>query len=239
VNAEIPTVSPDASAVAAGKLIARPGNTVPAGEITTGLQSLGFERDEDAILYVPANYTHVEPAPLAVMFHGAGGDARGGIDLFLGDADTAGMLLLATRSREATWDIASSGGFGADVALLDRALGVIFARYVVDPARIAVGGFSDGASYALSVGLTNGDLFGVVMAFSPGFVAPGEAEGQPRIFIAHGTQDIVLPIDTTSRVIAPQLRADGYAVEFVEFDGLHQVPDDIVDDALDWWFNDG
>jgi hypothetical protein len=29
----------------------------------------------------------------------------------------------------------------------------------------------------------------------------------------------------------------GYAVEYVEFDGLHSAPDDTVDDALDWWLN--
>jgi predicted esterase len=29
----------------------------------------------------------------------------------------------------------------------------------IDPARVAIGGFSDGATYALSLGLINGDLF--------------------------------------------------------------------------------
>jgi len=238
-SAEHPAASPDATAVAAGKLVARPGSELPAGETSAGLQSLGLERAEDAILYVPATYTREEPAPLAVLFHGAGGDARGAINLLLSEADAAGMLLLATSSREATWDIISSGGFGVDIELLDRALRLVFAGYAVDPARIAVAGFSDGASYALSVGLTNGDLFSAIVAFSPGFVAPGEPEGRPRIFISHGTQDIVLPIDQTSRLFAPQLVADGYAVEYVEFDGLHLVPDDIVADALEWWLNDG
>jgi predicted esterase len=36
-------------------------------------------------------------------------------------------------------------------------------------ATLAVSGFSDGASYALSIGPANGDLFTHVMAFSPGF----------------------------------------------------------------------
>jgi phospholipase/carboxylesterase len=63
--------------------------------------------------------------------------------------------------------------------------------------------------------------------------------GQPRVFIAHGTEDLVLPIDLTGRAIARQLNDAGYEVEFVEFDGLHMVPDDIVDDALRWWLYDG
>jgi phospholipase/carboxylesterase len=35
---------------------------------------------------------------------------------------------------------------------------------------VALGGFSDGASYALSLDLTNGDLFASLIAFSPGFI---------------------------------------------------------------------
>jgi phospholipase/carboxylesterase len=212
---------------------------VRSGDVATGLQALGLERDEDAILYVPKGYSHAQPAPLIVAFHGAGGDARGGIDLFLNDADANGVILLATRSRGASWDVTTGNGFGADVAFLDRALRIVFERYAIDPARIAAAGFSDGASYALSVGLTNGDLFGAIMAFSPGFSAPGAAHGRPRIFISHGTLDVVLPIDLTGRMIASQLREAGYAVELVEFDGLHLVPDEIVDAALAWWLGAG
>ncbi len=234
---DAPFVSPDASAVAAGRLVTRPGSGVPSSEIQRGLQTLGLDRDEDAILYVPESYRHEQPAPLVVLFHGAGGDARAGISPLLNHADMVGALLVAINSREGTWDIITSGGFGADIALLERALQVTFSRFAVDASRIAAAGFSDGASYALSVGLTNGDLFTAIMAFSPGFLAPGEVAGQPRIFISHGTQDVVLPIDQTSREIVPQLQSAGYAVEYVEFDGLHSVPDDIVEDALDWWLD--
>ena len=236
-NVDPPRVTVNASAAAAGKLFARPANVPPPGEIKWGLQSLGLDREEDAILYVPETYRPEQPAPLAVLFHGAGGGVRAGISPLLNHADMAGTLLLATSSREGTWDIITSGAFGADIALLERALVAIFSRYAVDPGRIAVGGFSDGASYALSVGLTNGDLFSAIMAFSPGFVAPSAVQGQPRIYISHGTQDIVLPIDQTSRLIVPQLQGMGYQVEYVEFEGLHSVPNDIVEDALDWWLN--
>jgi predicted esterase len=222
-----------------GVLRARPGAGVPSGEVATGLQTLGLEHDEDAILYVPKGYTDAQPVPLIVAFHGAGGDARGGIDLFLSDADANDSILLATRSRGPSWDVTTGNGFGPDIAFLDRALEIVFERYAIDPARIAAAGFSDGASYALSVGLTNGDLFDAILAFSAGFSAPGVAQGRPRIFISHGTLDVVLPIDLTGRMIASQLRDAGYAVEFVEFDGLHMVPDEIIDAALAWWLREG
>jgi predicted esterase len=86
--------------------------------------------------------------------------------------------------------------------------------YAIDPARVAIGGFSDGASYALSLGLTNGDLFSHVLAFSPGFMAPAGQEGSPRIFVSHGTRDAVLPIDRCSRRIVPTLRRAGYDVAY-------------------------
>jgi predicted esterase len=111
-----------------------------------------------------------------------------------------------------------------------------FSRYAIDPAHVAIGGFSDGASYALSLGLTNGDLFTHIIAFSPGFMAPAEYEGKPRIFISHGTRDQVLPIDACSRRIVPQVRGAGYDVEYHEFDGPHTVPPEMTRRAVDWFY---
>jgi phospholipase/carboxylesterase len=164
------------------------------------------------------------------MLHGSGGDARGGIDPLLPLADQAGVLLLAPDSRRPTWDVIL-GGFGPDVEFIDRALQFVFDRYRVDPERIAVEGFSDGASYALSLGLTNGDLFDSVIAFSPGFLSPGTRQGSPDVFISHGTEDRVLPIDSTSRRILPSLQRR-YNVHYEEFDGGHAVPSHLADLAL-------
>lgn len=102
----------------------------------------------------------------------------------------------------------------------------------MDAARLAIGGFSDGASYALSLGLANGDLFRWILAFSPGFVAPPDMIGQPRIYIAHGTTDGVLPIDPCSRRLVPRLRRAGYSVCYDEFEGGHVVPAGIASVAL-------
>ncbi len=51
----------------------------------------------------------------------------------------------------------------------------------MDAGRVGIGGFSDGASYALSLGLTNGDLFTHVLAFSPGFMRPASQVGRPKV----------------------------------------------------------
>ncbi|MDP9444002.1 MAG: hypothetical protein M3P83_06510 [Actinomycetota bacterium] len=99
---------------------------------------------------------------------------------------------------------------------------------------IAVGGFSDGASYALSLGIGNGDVFDAVVAFSPGFAAPLVRHGRPRVFVSHGRRDPVLPIERCSRRLVPQLRSSGYDVTYREFDDGHVVPDHVVAEAAGW-----
>ena len=185
----------------------------------------------DALLYVPLGYRPEHPAPLALMLHGAGGSGSGVLAPLRTWADEAGLLVLAPDSLGPTWDLVRED-FGPDVARLDTALSEVFARCAVDPERIAAAGFSDGASYALSLGLTNGDLFSHVLAFSPGFMAPTTPRGRPRIYVSHGTQDRVLPIDACSRRLVPRLRSGGYDVQYVEFDGPHTVPPECAHEAL-------
>jgi predicted esterase len=168
------------------------------------------------------------------MLHGAGGNAQHSLAPLVQLANATGLILLAPESRRQTWDVLL-GGYGPDIAFIDRALAQTFGRYAVDPARIAVEGFSDGASYALSIGITNGDLFTHVIAFSPGFMAPAAQVGAPRLFISHGVHDAVLPIARCSRRIVPEVDRAGYDVIYHEFDGPHTVPPEIAREALAWF----
>lgn len=118
--------------------------------------------------------------------------------------------------------------------MINRALERIFQLFSVDPHRIAVGGFSDGASYALGLGLANGDLFSKIIAFSPGSVPPGPRLGKPGIFVSHGDADAVLLIDRTSRRLVPALREEGFDVRYQEFSGPHTVPPSIAQEAPQW-----
>jgi phospholipase/carboxylesterase len=218
-----------------GRLRARPVAEA-TGAAPVGLRLLGLSATRDGYLYVPATYRAGRPAPLVLLLHGAGEDARDGLALLRAQADEAGLILLAPASRGPTWDlIIGRGRYGPDVAAIDRALEQTFSRYAVDPARVAAGGYSDGASYALSLGIMNGDLFTHVLAFSPGFMAPAERRGSPRIFVSHGTRDKWLPIDRCSRRIVAQLERDGYDVRYREFEGGHVVPSEIGREAVDWF----
>ena len=213
---------------ARARLRARPGAGAVAS-MATGTVAL----DGDALLHVPPAAAGGEPCPLVVLFHGAGSTAARGLGLLAGLADVAGLILLAPTSADATWDVIR-GGFGADVRRLDDALAEVFATCPVDRARVALGGFSDGASYALSLGLGNGDLVTHLLAFSPGFAAPAARRGRPRVFMTHGTHDAVLPIDRCSRRLASGLRAAGYDVSYLEFAGGHVVEPHLARRATDW-----
>lgn len=194
---------------------------------------LGLDEVRDAILQLPAKAAGA-PLPLLVLCHGAGGSAEGVLER-LGPAPAeAGVAVLAPYSRGSSWD-AIRDGFGHDVAFLNRALERVFDTVAVDPERLAIGGFSDGATYGLSLGLVNGDLFSRVVAFSPGFVIDRMPRGTPRIFISHGRDDPILPIDRCGRRIASELRKRGYDVTFREFGGGHEIPPDIALAAMRWF----
>ncbi|MES1240106.1 MAG: phospholipase [Acidobacteriota bacterium] len=220
-------------AARSARLQARPGSpTGPAPK--PGLQELGLEKRRDGFLYIPQGYSAERPAPLMVLLHGAGRRATNALGPIQKLADDAGLILLAIDSRGETWDVLE-GGYGPDVAFLDRALTRVFSRCAVDPARVAAEGFSDGASYALSLGVANGDLFTHLIAFSPGFLAPKDQRGKPKVFLSHGTRDEILSIVSTSRRIVPQLRDAGYDVTYREFDGDHTVPGPIAREAVAWF----
>lgn len=200
---------------------------------SSGLQPLGLGGERDGVVYLPTAPAG-RAAPLLVMLHGAGGTGRRAASLVLSQAEMWGCAVLAPDARGDTWD-AMTGGFGPDVRFLERALAATWERADIDPARVAVAGFSDGATYALALGRANGPLFGAVLAFAPGFLIQVRAAGAPRCFVAHGLRDEVLPIDRCSRRIVPALRRAGYSVTYREFDGPHAVPPQVAGDGLRWF----
>ena len=224
----------------AAHLAARPGSVAANGGTghPAGQRPLGLVAERDALLYVPgapagSGAPAAGPLPLLVVLHGAGGDAARGLSPLSGLADEFGIALMSPASRTGTWD-AIRGSYEDDVEQIDAGLEETFSTLDVDPGRIGIAGFSDGASYALGLGLANGDLFSKILAFSPGFIPSGPRGGKPDVFISHGRADDVLPIRSTSRRIVPSLEGDGYSVTYREFDGGHAVPPEVAREALDW-----
>lgn len=215
-----------------GRLHARPRAGTGSAD-ARGLQPLGLGGKRDGFLYVPESYRPDAPARLVVALHGAGGNGRQGLGWLQKLADAKGFLLLLPESKGPSWDLIM-GDYGQDVAFLDQALEHVFERYAVDPRGVVLAGFSDGASYALSLGILNGDLFRHIIAYSPGFVSAEDPRGSPRIFVTHGENDTVLSIARCSRKLVPALQAGGFDVRYEEFDGGHVVPAELVRASIDW-----
>jgi predicted esterase len=211
------------------RITARPRSGVMTSG--SGTSPLGLDA-RDAILQLPPGRT-ARALPLLVLLHGAGGSGAGILRRLGSYAADAGIAVLAPDSRRSTWD-AIRGNPGEDVSFINRALERVFDTTAVDAALVSVGGFSDGATYAITLGLLNGDLFTRVVAFSPGFFVGGAVQGKPRFFISHGTADQVLPIDRCSRVIVPALKKHGYEVTFRQFDGGHEIPPTIATAGMKW-----
>ena len=177
----------------------------------------------DVVAFVPANASWDTPLGLMLFLHGASRNVNTFVDAFQATADDAGVIVLAPLSFDFTWD-AIRTSFQWDPERIDDALRWTFARWRIDPARIACTGFSDGATYALAIGRANGDLFPQIVAFSPGFLISVEEVGKPKILITHGNQDAVLSVESTREIIVPDLRYLGYEVDYREFSGPHAVP---------------
>jgi len=191
------------------------------------------DADRDGLYYVPRDYKAEVAMPLWVVLHGAGGSAQSAAYVF-SLADEFGVLVLAPDSRdERTWD-GVLRSWGPDVEFIAAAVNRMATLFRVDRQRMTVAGFSDGASYALSFGISYGDEFSRIVAMSPGVMQPIAARGKPRIFISHGTGDAVMPIDETSRKFVPRLKALGYDVTYREYDGRHTVSAPIVREAFEW-----
>ena len=213
----------------------------PREPASAGLQKLS---GRNGLLYVPMS--HAEPLPLLILLHKSGGSPKewfAGGESFAPYAEKGHFIILAPESPSASWGTGPKT-WGYDYVAINRALEEAFARCAIHfLTGLPLAGFLTARPYALSLGLANGDVFGYIVAFSPGFIVKAHARGRmgrnnavqiPLVYIAHGTADNVLPIASTSRIFASSLRKNGYKVEFQEFSGSHHLSRQVVDQAMAW-----
>jgi phospholipase/carboxylesterase len=234
--------TPSVPASTDGRLSARPAAPTSPGNRSGVFRFEGWPRP---LAFIPPSVDAMRPSPFVLLLHGGGSDAEWTLNRMLGLARENGVVLLAPQAEGYTWDAVREARehrrenapprFGDDTARVDASLKLLFDEIAVDPARTAIAGFSDGASYALSLGPRNGELFSHIMAFSPGGVAPFEDPARARIFISQGRQDPVLPFVNTADGIVPGFRSRGFDVTFEAFNGVHELRNEEIDKALDWF----
>jgi len=209
-----------------------------------------FGLPDGAVGYVPVSAS-AHP-PLLVLLHGAGHRQAEMVEHFEPEADERGIVLLAPDSRGVTWDKvldaeaplsvdspianAQSHSFGRtpDSDRVEKAIADLGRILPVDRARTVLAGFSDGATFALAMGLARDHAFEAVIAWSPGIAirTQNPARGR-RVFVSHGRADPILKYDVTCGEILPLLRSEGAEVTFVGFDGGHDAPVWLKDSFLD------
>ncbi|WP_407530952.1 alpha/beta hydrolase [Methylobacterium oryzisoli] len=202
-----------------------------------GRHALGRFSERDAVLHVPPGIDARRPTPLVVLFHGGGGSAEKILPMLAAHADAERFLLLAPQSLFPTWDLVIAG-HGPDRERLDAALAAVANRFLIDPSHLAFAGHSDGGSYTLALGLTNGHLASHLIVSSAGFLAVQRQRGAPRIFLSHGTRDTQIPIDRSARAHARLLDQAGYDLTYVEYDGPHAYDPAVVTRAVEFFLAD-
>jgi phospholipase/carboxylesterase len=192
------------------------------------------------VLLTPAQLDPSRRYPLITVLHGAGRQDEMLVKACRGQPEKRQALFFVPRSLAPTWDLIAGGG-RPDLDFLEFAYDLIYRRYPVDAQRQAMVGYSDGASYALSVGISNPRIFRAVMGWAAGFVAYDftfvtEADPKPDILLEYGTQDELFPYETVALPMRDSLQEAGYPLEFRTDEGGRHWPSGYFQgQALDWF----
>ena len=236
-----------------GHLSAAPQTTLSTTALPTGKV---FRLDRRTSVYLPRSAAATEPKRLLVVMGGTRSNPDDVIRMFVPVAESGKTVLVAPHSRDENFDAIENffddldarkasahelwpkPRFGEDAAALDEALKRLFAATRISPRHIAILGLSHGGSYALSLGTANPQLFGAIAALSPGvLIFQADEPGRQRIFLAHGRHDNVQPFERTARNFVNKLSALGYQVTFEPYDGGHETPARVLNDALKFALN--
>jgi len=142
----------------------------------------------------------------------------------------------SSSSSSSAFNFSSSN---KDIAFTETSLNYVFSHCHISEKKFGIAGFSDGAAFALFLGLINHQLFSHIMAFSAGTVrnlpVEEDMKFQCDIYVSHGTQDTVIPIEKGGRKINRTLQPKAKSLKYDEFDGVHEVPVQILKTAIGWF----
>ena len=239
LNVNIPSTYKTVAAPApekGSKPSGKAGN-MPGGIFDLPSASLGIAGK----LVVPTSYDAHRPTPLLLALHGAYEQGIWMVNVWKTLAEETGFIVLAPSSMKKSWDLTAvfnpspSNPVDEEAPML-KAITWVKGRYNIAGSRVAVNGFSDGASMSLYMGLNNNPLC-AIMPNSPGGMGKSALTGhKPAIWITHGDADTVLPV-ANARSMNKNLKAAGYDVTYTEFKGGHHVyPTSLKLPMIKWWW---
>jgi phospholipase/carboxylesterase len=125
--------------------------------------------------------------------------------------------------------------------MLIRFVDDLVEKYDLDPDRVYLMGFSQGAIIGLSVALTAPEALAGVVAMSGRILpqvraqiaAPDRLAGLP-VLVVHGRYDPLLPVDEYGRPARDLLAALPVALTYREYAMAHQVSDESLEDVTRW-----
>jgi phospholipase/carboxylesterase len=207
--------------------------------VETGVRNAGNERDQRGgfSLYVPESWDGRAARPLVVALHGGSGHGRDFLWMWLREARTRGLFLMAPTSRDRTWSL--MGGEDVDGPALEEMVAFVRERYPVDPGRVLLTGMSDGATYTYLRGLREAGPFTHLAPacgiLHPLLLAHGLPHAKDRpVYLVHGALDWMFPVQS-ARMSRDALAAAGARLVYREIDDLsHTYPRDENPLILDW-----
>ncbi len=200
-------------------------------------------------VHIPPTASAGQPAPLVVMIHGWAGD-ESSMWVFR-QALPPGVVIVAPRAPVALpeggygWFTYSSrlvpepGSLAAGLRQLEEFINSLPGYYPVDPNRLVVMGFSQGAMIGNAFVYANPDR-AVGMASLAGAFPP-VIEGDPinnwlaglPVFIAHGREDDVVPVEHARQTKAVY-QSLGAAVTYGEYRAAHKMHMQGLKDLRRW-----
>ncbi|MBI4216581.1 MAG: hypothetical protein HY687_04250 [Chloroflexi bacterium] len=163
-------------------------------------------------LYVPEDYDPARVWPLVVALHGAGGDDRDFLWLWLRQAKSRGYLLLVPKSQDFTWSF-------SDLRAVLLAVKEVQALYRVEKRAVFLTGFSDGGTFTYEFGLGNPEVFAAIGPIA-GALVPWPWRDlnvgcRMPVYILHGALDNQVPVQM-ARQSRDILAHFGYRVSYHE-----------------------
>ena len=213
------------------------------------------EHKGDALPFVtirPDGYDSAHKYPLIILLHGFGATMYDLAGLAPAISETG--YVYACPNAPVAMDIGGGQvGFGwtppdgfndpewaqRSEDLLDRSIAEMFGATDANPGTTVLLGFSQGGGLAYRYGLIRPDVFAGVVALSTGFTrADGFDQTLPLqrlqpIFIGHGTQDPVVPVES-GRTAKSHLVELGYAPQHHEYPIGHEISDEEIRDLATW-----